>query len=47
MAEQQPERGEIGDQRAEQREDGVVVEPDAELDQDLRRHDLPDKGEEA
>lgn len=46
MTEQEPERGAIEDQRQEQREDGVVIEPDAELDRDLRHNDLPAEGEE-
>ncbi|MCM3687529.1 hypothetical protein [Kocuria rosea] len=46
MTDQEPERGAIEDQREDQREDGLVVEPDAELDRDLRSNDLPAEGEE-
>jgi hypothetical protein len=46
MSEQEPERGAIGDQREDQREDGLVVEPGGELDRDLRRNDVPEEGEQ-
>ncbi|GEO94427.1 hypothetical protein [Kocuria turfanensis] len=40
---QEPGRGPVGDQR----EDGVVVEPGAELDRDLARQGLEDEGDRA
>ncbi len=46
MSEQQPERGAIEDERLDQREDGLVVEPDGELDRDLRDNGLPQQEEQ-
>ncbi|MUN63273.1 hypothetical protein GMA12_09005 [Kocuria sediminis] len=41
--EQEPEHGPVADQR----EDGVVIEPGAELDRDLARQGLEDEGDRA
>lgn len=46
MSEQQPEPGQFEDQREAQGEDGIVVDPGGELEEDLERHDLPTDGDE-